>query len=42
MAEFLETEAIEVDSTTVETEGEYVATVSDEEFIDDNEGNEQI
>ena len=38
MAEFLETEAIDVDSTgsNGEIDGECVATVSDEEFIDDN------
>ena len=41
MAEFLETEAIDVDSACVQNEGEFVATVSDEEFIDDNAVNEQ-
>ena len=37
MAEFVETEAIDVDSTSVENEGEYEETVSDREFIDDDE-----
>ena len=37
MAEFLETEAIDVDSISGETEGENIATVSDDEFIDDSE-----
>ena len=37
MAEFLETEAIDVDSGNGEVEGEFVATVSDEEFIDDSD-----
>ena len=41
MAEFLETEALDVDLTTLETEGEYIATVSDEEFIDDADNKEQ-
>ena len=37
MSEFLETEAVDVDSTSdCAVEGEYVATVSDEEFIDDS------
>ena len=39
MAEFLETEAIDIDSINrqSEDEGENVATVSDSEFIDDSE-----
>ena len=42
MAEFLETEAIDIDITNTEIEGECVATVSDQEFIDDdNDDNEQ-
>ena len=41
MAEFLETEATDVDSTSVENEGEYEVTVSDREFIDDDEDIQQ-
>ena len=39
MAEFLETEAIDIDSIgrQSEGEGENIATVSDDEFIDDSE-----
>ena len=37
MAEFIEREAVDVDSGNGEVEGEFVATVSDEEFIDDSE-----
>ena len=41
MAEFLETEAIDIDSTSGnENDGEYLTTVSDEEFIDDSEQSE--
>ena len=38
MAEFIETEAIDVNSASFaeSDSGEYVATVTDEEFIDDN------
>ena len=35
MAEFLETEAIDIDATTDDCEGRDVAKVSDDEFIDD-------
>ena len=39
MAEFLETEAIDIDATTDndDCEGRDIATVSDDEFIDDTE-----
>ena len=39
MADFIETEALDVDSGNSEVEGEFAATVSDEEFIDDNDEN---
>ena len=35
MAEFLETEAVDIDATTDDCEGRDIATVSDDEFIDD-------
>ena len=37
MAEFLETEAIDIDITDNDSEGRDIATVSDDEFIDDSE-----
>ena len=38
MSEFINSEALDVDSGNGnEVEGEFVATVSDEEFIDDSE-----
>ena len=37
MADFIETEALDVDSGNGELEGEDIATVSDEEFIDDDD-----
>ena len=40
MADFIETEALDVDSGNGELEGEDVATVSDEEFIDDSSLND--
>ena len=40
MAEFLETEAIDIDVSNTEIEGECITTVSDQEFIDDDD-NEQ-
>ena len=43
MAEFLETEAIDIDATTTDNddyEGRDIATVSDDEFIDDTEQQE--
>ena len=35
MSDFIESEALDIDSGNGEVEGEFVATVSDEEFIDD-------
>ena len=37
MAEFLETEAIDIDTSDNDSEGRDIATVSDDEFIDDTE-----
>ena len=44
MAQFLETEAIDVDDATDDnnSEGKNIATVSDDEFIDDTEQPENL
>ena len=36
MAEFLETEAVDINATSDDCEGRDIATVSDDEFIDDS------